>query len=138
LEGRNLVEDNRLERGCEVLGSLKLCRAYVTKEDLRVRERHIKPMRGDLCNKGWRISSAREKHGSRPRETFLGEVNAMGGTGRGFQVTLAAATDSQDARIPEPELTRQTFRMKSRGSQRRKPMQVFKKVDEPAEGQAAG
>jgi len=27
----------------------------------------------------------------------------MGGTGRGFQVTLAAATDSQDAHIPEPE-----------------------------------
>jgi hypothetical protein len=27
----------------------------------------------------------------------------MGGTGRGPQVTLAAATDSQDAYIPEPE-----------------------------------
>jgi hypothetical protein len=26
----------------------------------------------------------------------------MGGTGRGFQVTLAAATDSLDAKTPEP------------------------------------
>jgi len=26
----------------------------------------------------------------------------MGGTGRGFRVTLAAATDSRDAQIPEP------------------------------------
>ena len=91
------MEDSRVERVCDVLGSLKLCRAYVTKEGPRVRERHIKPMRGGLCNKGWRFNRVRDKHGSRPREIFLGEVNAMGGTGRGFQVTLAAATDSQDA-----------------------------------------
>jgi hypothetical protein len=26
----------------------------------------------------------------------------MGGTGHGFQLTLAVATDSQDAEIPEP------------------------------------
>jgi hypothetical protein len=62
----------------------------------------------------------------------------MGGTGRGFQVTLAAATDLQDARIPVPESARQNLRMTSRGTQRRKSMRVSKNTDEPAEGQAAG
>jgi hypothetical protein len=54
-------------------------------------------MRGGLREKGQRISVAVQKREPRPRDGILGEVNAMGGTGRGFQVTLAAATDSLDA-----------------------------------------
>jgi len=30
--GTNLVEGHRVERACDILGSLKLCRAFVTKE----------------------------------------------------------------------------------------------------------
>ena len=37
VEGPNLVEGRRVEKVCDILGSLKLCRARVTKEDLRVR-----------------------------------------------------------------------------------------------------
>lgn len=57
-------------------------------------------MRGGLRDKGWRISADSQKREPRPRKKNLGEENAKRGSGRGFQVTLAAATDSLDAQIP--------------------------------------
>lgn len=57
-------------------------------------------MRGGLRDKGCRISADSQKRKPRPRKKNLGEANTKRGTGRGFQVTLAAATDSRDAQIP--------------------------------------
>jgi len=99
--GANLVEGHGLERVGGILGSLKLCRARVTKEAACGGERYTKPMRGGSRDKGRRLETSFKSVEPRPRDATLGEMNAMGGTGRGFQVTLAAATDSRDAQTPE-------------------------------------
>jgi len=59
------VEGRRVERVCEILGSLKLCRARVTKEGPRVRERYTKPMRGDLREKAQRLVTLTQKRESK-------------------------------------------------------------------------